>query len=416
MGYSVSFSVSAPFKPLKCKAFHPSQTGILDNKRLDRTGEAERSFKSDSWRYGLQAFTRSFLRPTDGSKPPPVCLCCRFAARTVGGGLVERGEIRRTESKRARFDGLQRCGSAWLCAVCAKPYARKQARKTLRAFKACWAKGGTVFMVTSTVGRDPGEALASVKGDLCAAAAAARECRAWRKAKKAGLLFGAMPFVEVLHGRWSGWHPHLHTAVFFKCSAAEAYALLAAYRSAYIAYLERVGRPVDAEAQHSVLIGDEDALSNYVSKNNAAFEVSGGVKAARSRTSRSIWDLLTLAKDGDEGAASLAREYAKEMPGTRSGVLSAGLAERLGLTEEDDEGGDDEPEEESDLIGSVHVDVLCRVSSNGHLSDLCQAVESFEGWSTLEDRIFEWARCSEDERRCYDELLADALQRKGGGN
>ena len=55
---------------------------------------------------------------------------------------------------------------------------------------------------------------------------------------------------------------------------------------------------------------------------------------------------------------------------------------------------------------------MTRLANNGHLADLSDAVETFEGWSTLEDRIFRWARCTEYERECFRELVNDALKRE----
>lgn len=406
MGSSVSYFPDFPAKALECGAVFPPKGGLLDNKPLETT---ERP-KSQSWRYRLLPVLRELLTPTDGTKGPGVVYCCRYAAKQAGGSTVQSCKVLRTATKRLKVEGLQRCGSAWLCPVCTVSHARRQWIKTEAALRSCRAMGGTSVMITCTLGRDPDEELAGVKAALLTALTAGRKDRAWQAASKSGLLLGAMPFIEVLHSRAHGWHPHCHLLVLFKGSRSEVEAVIAAFQAAYMASLRRLGRKVDAAAQDVQFIESDEELSRYVTKNNAAWEVSGGLKAARGRGSRSFWDLLTLAQAGDKDAVRLAREYAAEMPGTRSGIMSPALAKRLGLDAAELDSGDDEPEAE--LLGVVHVDVMCRVANNGYLAELSDAVETFEGWSTLEDRIFVWARCSEDERRCYDELLADALDRE----
>lgn len=408
MGYSVSSSPDFPAKALKGNAFHPPQGGNLDNKTLWETDGR----KSQSWRYRLLPVLRQVLTPTDGTKGPAACFCCRFPVYRAGGKVAQRAEVYRTASRRLKVDGLQKCGSAWLCPVCTVSHARRQWIKTDKALRACRRKGGMSVLLTCTVGRERRDALADVKADLLAALMLARKTRAWKAAAKAGLLLGAMPFIEVLHGRFSGWHIHCHMLAFFDGSRAEIQAVIDAFQAAYKAFLQRRGRKVDDAAQDVQFIETDEEVSRYVTKSNAAWEVSGGLKAARGRDSRSVWDLLTLAGAGDAEAVRLVREYAAEMPGTRSGVLSPALAKKLGLDEDEAVMGEDEPDD--DLLGVVHVDVMCRVANNGHLADLSDAVETFEGWSTLEERIFEWARCSEDERTCYRELLADALVREEG--
>lgn len=380
---------------------------LLDNKGPDGTETP----KSQSWRYRVQPMVRRLLLPTDGTKGPSVCYCSRYAAKRAGGASVECAEVHRTARRRLKLVGLQRCGSAWLCSICTVSHARRQWQKTERALKRLRAIGGVAVMVTNTLGRDLDEDLADVKAALQAALVAARQTRSWKAAKKSGLLLGAMPFIEVLHNLSFGWHPHSHSLMFFKGLRSEIEPVLEAYQAAYMANLRAKGRRVDPVAQDVSFIETDEDLARYISKSNASWEVSGGVKAARSRQSRSFFDLLYLADAGDADAARLARQYAEVMPGTQSGVLSPQLAKNLGLGEDDDEVSDD-GEPDSDLLGVVHVDVMVRVANYGHLADLNDAVEACEGWSTLEDRLFEWARCSEDERDCYRDLLAGALKRE----
>lgn len=379
----------------------PPKKALLDNETLRGTGGS----KSQSWRYKALPIVRRLLTPSDGSKAPCVCRCMRYPAMNGNSPLPTKvAEVYRTPQRRLKLVGLQKCGSSWLCPVCTVSHARRQWLKTEKALKACRRLGGIAVMLTNTVGRDPDEPLADVKAALLAALVAARQTRAWKAAKKSGLLLGAMPFIEVLHGKLSGWHPHSHTLAIFKGSRSQVEAVIDAFQAAYMASLRRNNRPVDAEAQHVLFIETDEDLARYITKSNAAWEVSGGVKAARSRMSRSFWDLLYLAEAGDTDAAQLARQYAAEMPGTRSGVMSPELAKNLGFDLDDGDAFDD-VEPESDLLGKVHVDVMVRLANNGHLSDLSDAVEACEGWSTLEDRIYLWARCTEYERYCFMEML-----------
>jgi hypothetical protein len=67
------------------------------------------------------------------------------------------------------------------------------------------------------------------------------------------------------------------------------------------------------------------------------------VKAIRSAKSWTPWDLAQLVNAGDENARRLFVEYAEAIVGTRSGVVSAALAKKLGI----------KPSEDDDDVGSI---------------------------------------------------------------
>lgn len=404
--------------PLKRKAFPSLEQALLDNKALHRTEQPRRKAKSQSWRFKCLPMVGRLLAPTDGTKGPCVCYCSRYAKRGAGGKSVQAAEVLMTESGRLKVEGLAPCGSAWLCPVCTVSQARKQWAKTEKVLRRCRELGGIAVMITNTLGREPDEHLRVLKSDLLEVLAAARDTRQWKGAMKSGELFGTLPFIEVLHGVDTGWHIHGHSLAVFVCSRERVEEIVATYQADYVRLMGK-RRAVDAAAQHFTIIASDDDLARYITKSNASWEVSGGIKAARSRRSRSVWDLVFLADAGDMRAAALFREYAEVMPGTRSGVVHPAMAKKLGLSVAELKAME-EPQPDAFLLVRTHVDVLVRVANHAHLADLSDAVEALSRLDkigsreldALEDRIFQWARCTEDERNCYRDLLADVLERE----
>lgn len=341
---------------------------------LDRPAPVERGGS----RWKLKADIRRLLRPADGSRGPGVCGC------GAPGYEVDAVTLHRRESG-AGVSGVYRCDSPWLCPTCSEGKSIERKKRLVDVIDATHALGGSVAFVTLTIRHDLTLALADAKRIVRDASRTARQGAPWLRIKEAGGILGVVPGVEALHSIRTGWHFHLHLLVPGLGSPKEV--LEAAHRlvARYIEKVRGLGADALLEGQDVQLVRDGEA-AEYAAKGSAAWEVAGGLKAARSAVSRTPWDLARLAAAGDPEGMRLWQEYAETMPGTRSCVVSASLAKALGIEAADDEEepGEEQLTERDSAIGTLPADIWRRVWMRGVAWRVLDAVESNETWPTID--------------------------------
>lgn len=109
-----------------------------------------------------------------------------------------------------------------------------------------------------------------------------------------------------------------------------------------------------------------------------AWEVAGGPTKDRTRAADSLtpWDVAELAYAGDGWARHRWAEYVEVMPGTRSCVVSAALATRLGVSTADDrEEGEQVLHEADEIVGRVEAQTWRRWLRHGLGSTFLARVE-----------------------------------------
>jgi len=130
-----------------------------------------------------------------------------------------------------------------------------------------------------------------------------------------------------------------------------------------------------------------------VSKGSAEWEVAGSLKDARSRKSRTPWDLAKLASAGDEEATALFVEYANNIVGTRSCVISPALAAALYMeTSADDDDVIDADFsavecDDTEVVVSVLTDNWRKLMSYGVAWKVINAVEIGHDTASCEDLV-----------------------------
>jgi len=137
--------------------------------------------------------------------------CCRNVIK--GGGGVELWRSRKTGAP--HFEGLQRCGSVWLCPVCAHKISATRREEIERIGLLHEEAGGSLAWLTLTVRHDAGMAPRRLRKDVSEAWRAVQQSRAYRRITVELGLVGTLRALEVTHGK-NGFHPHLHIALFFK--------------------------------------------------------------------------------------------------------------------------------------------------------------------------------------------------------
>lgn len=245
------------------------------------------------------------------------------------------------ESRRASFDGVQRCGSVWHCPVCAKVISARRRDEMNTALSVVRAAGGWPVLMTLTARHGRRDALADLLDRMKRAWRRMKQRRDWKrfKADYSGLTITA---TEVTHGRRHGWHPHFHIIVILTGvdSEAASVALVEALRPAWMSAMAAEGLDGNGAAFD---VRGAGAAGDYVAKWGAAEELSfGDAKAAR-KGNRTPLQLLDAAADGDAEARRLWAVYAAAFKGRNQLVWSPGLKAACGLGEvEDGEAAEDE--------------------------------------------------------------------------
>lgn len=275
----------------------------------------------------------------DNGKLNAVSACCyalQWNRSTVGVMLKERDG-----SRRASFDGVQRCGSVWHCPVCAKVISARRRDEMNTALSVVRAAGGWPVLMTLTARHGRRDALADLLDRMKRAWRRMKQRRDWKrfKADYSGLTITA---TEVTHGNCHGWHPHFHILVMVSGvdSEGEAVSAVEALRPAWMSAMAAEGLDGNGAAFD---VRGAGAAGDYVAKWGAAEELSfGDAKEAR-KGNRTPLQLLDAATDGDAEARRLWAVYAAAFKGRNQLVWSPGLKAACGIGEvEDGEAAEDE--------------------------------------------------------------------------
>lgn len=310
--------------------------------------------KSPAARWRLKAAAVKILREASGEgRSYAVCGCGHAAVYKDGDGqmqTVPAVQLQLVDNRHVRVQGTLKCQSPWHCPTCAPVRAKRRQERLQEVMERTAAKGGTSAFVTLTVSHDLTMSLADVKKMLSTASRRARQGRKWKDIALMADILGVVQGVEVLHNKRTGWHYHAHLLVPCLGSRRKVRRAMAKMVSRYMDEIAKLGGTARMVGQDIQIVGDSeddgDSVAKYAAKGSASWEIAGGIKEVRAKESRTPWDLVQLANAGDEQAKALFIEYADAMVGTRSCVVSASLASKLGMVAEDDEEGMEVEEED----------------------------------------------------------------------
>lgn len=117
------------------------------------------------------------------------------------------------DSRSAGFGGLQVCGSAWECPVCARTVRHNHARELVRVATEHRAAGGHVYFLTLTLRHAFGDDLRALRRGLTDAWRRLIRGAPWKRLAADMGWEGYARAIDITHGA-NGWHPHLHALVF----------------------------------------------------------------------------------------------------------------------------------------------------------------------------------------------------------
>lgn len=349
--------------------------------------------------WALRDVAAHLLRREDG-RGPSVCGCGRAGhdAPDVGLHLRDDGS--------ARTSGAFRCDSGWLCTVCAPQRGKERAEKILEVFDHVRAfRDGRMVMCTLTVRHNRGHALADLRKVVQQASVAARQGAPWNRRKERHQIFGVISAPEVTWSAANGWHFHVHTALLLRGSDEDAQQLGEWFVERYLRAVQAAGYSALIDGQDVAVIRSEKRLAEYIAKGvnrnrDMAWEMAGQATKQACADSLHPFDILEKAS-GDVAMKALWLEYASAVKGMKSCVVTKGIADALGIEpEEDDDRPGEEPEAESDAVGTLPAETWNTLMRRRLASSVLTLLEDggAAGWEEVRRRAFAWAAGHDDRR------------------
>lgn len=338
------------------------RSGGVDH-TLPRQVESSYSLSGSSTinRWALLHKIQKISRPADPDQRGPAVCGCGMPAHDANSVNIHLRTAQGTGEIRPGVSGIYRCGSPWLCPTCATKKAFDRAERVQDAANATFQRGGRAALVVLTAAHSIEMSLSEIKALVATSSSAARKGRAWVQATKEFGILGVIVGQEVTYSTVNGWHYHQHLSVMVDGPGEGAYDRAKAagewIAAAYTTQVRARGGTVsDRHGWHVRVARDAEDASDYTAKGSMAWEVSGGHKdETKSKTSLTPWDIAAAAADGNAAMYGRWREYMETMPGTRSCVVSAALAAKLGIgaAGDDDEGGEQALHDADEVVGRV---------------------------------------------------------------
>jgi hypothetical protein len=260
-----------------------------------------------------------------------VSTCCRdLVPKTISVSI-----LKSQDSGRAFYGNVKRCGSLWVCPICAARISERKRKELQQGLETWKVRGGTVYLLTWTVPHHPGNDTRALCDQLLQARERLKNRTCWRKFAKAIGFKGSVRALETTYGT-NGSHVHIHELLF--CMPGEnvripqASDLLSAWRSACLT----AGFPDHAVNNagfdnHSIDIRDGNYAASYVGKWGLDCELTKSHIKKGHQSGRTAWDLLRASVAGDISAGHLFQQHARAFKGRRQLVWSRGLRALLGL-------------------------------------------------------------------------------------
>lgn len=238
------------------------------------------------------------------------------------------------ESKTCYLYGVMRCGSVWVCPVCAAKIANKRRAELSTAMLISKRSDIHVAHITATIPHGFGDDLDKLSEDMSSAWSA---MHAGRNRTILGHDIGKIGTIrsfEITYGA-NGFHPHFH-ALLFHDGTQSLEEIERRYKARWDYQCQRLGLGKPSPI-HGLTVQDGTKASDYVAKWGIESEMTQSHTKTGKSGSLTPWDLSRLSMEGGSDAeryAQLFRIYADATKGRRQLYWSNGLRERLGMLDE----------------------------------------------------------------------------------
>ena len=281
--------------------------------------------------------------------------------------------VRYNENRqRAHYSNVQRCGSVWLCPICAGQISEGRRQELKQAMIAWREKEGAVYLLTLTNPHHHGDNLDQL---LAGQKKAIKYLWGDRKPKEMLASLGKVGHIvstEVTHGV-NGWHPHFHILLFFKGSIN--YRALQSFIALQWQHCcKKAGLKVPS-IEHGCDLRDGKYADKYVSKWGLEDEMTKGHTKKGREGSATPWDLLRQSEEGCERSGRLFQQYGISFKGKRQLSWSRGLKALLLVQETTDEALATETDNDSLELRQLALEFWRLIKRFNARADFLKAVE-----------------------------------------
>jgi hypothetical protein len=260
------------------------------------------------------------------------------------------------DRKKAHWSNVQRCGSVWICPVCAKQITEKR-REELKKGIDIWKKqhNGAVFLLTLTFSHSANQPLKFLLLSLRNAMKRFYETTKVQSIfKKLGVKY-KIKGLEATYGK-NGWHPHHHVLLLTDVYHLDFKKYRNELAELWIKACVRSGLNAPSMT-HGLDLRDGTYAQEYVSKWGLETELTKGHLKKGRNDSLTPFDLLQLSIDDQDvfskKPSKLWQEFGIAIKGSRQLEWGKGLKKLLGIADKSDEELAEESEQNSILLRLV---------------------------------------------------------------
>lgn len=176
-------------------------------------GDLSRFQDSRRLRYLLHDLAHSILPPESRE-----CACHHISTDSASVSYC-------SETGRARYRGVARCGNVWVCPLCAPVVAVKRAEQIEDVLRWAMVEGVSVLKLALTCAHSLGDPLSDLLDRQVKAIRSFKASRPVRRILASLAYHGSITSKEATWGPENGWHPHQHEYWFVSWPPGDAEAL-----------------------------------------------------------------------------------------------------------------------------------------------------------------------------------------------